>query len=138
MKKLHFSVTSEATSGGDTEKHVSAVRGVLSENDGTIFLHYPENTEGGRIMTEIQIRGNSVKIRRSGAVISLMEFAPGKKHDFIYSVPPYRFDASIITREVLAPGPGERVTLSLVYDLTLGGETRRMLFCISEKAGEVR
>ena len=82
---------------GEPETSVSEAEGFYRFSDGG-FLNYTEENEGGKCRTEVTSIGGTVTVRRSGAIESEIRFTEGEAHSSVYSIPPYRFDATVYTR----------------------------------------
>ena len=101
-----------------------------NENETTCFYHlfedkilisYSEESEGGRIDSEIAVTENTVTVKRTGALESEFVFEDGAVHHSLYKIPPYAFDATVTTKKIrrnLSPDGG---TLDLHYVLSIGG-----------------
>ena len=120
-----FSAISELDSSGLTvgeeeksETEASCFYHLLEEQ---ILITYSENSEGGRIDSEITVKNDTVTVKRSGALESELVFEEGKSHSSLYKIPPYAFDALVTTKKIrrnLSRGGG---TLDLHYTMKIGG-----------------
>ena len=90
------------------------------END-TALVTYRESGEGGTVTTEIAVRGKTVTVSRKGAIESCMVFEEGKSNKFVYSIPPYRFDAEIITKRMRCEDFVKNGRIELYYNMKIGG-----------------
>ena len=106
---------------GDSEKNTSDAKGILSIFDDESVLNYSEKGEGGETFTEIRISSDSVTVKRSGSVESEFYFKEGEEHHSVYSVPPYKFDATIRTRRIRKEINALGGSLDLIYNMRIGG-----------------
>lgn len=56
----------------------AAYAGKLYDKAGVLYLRYEQPVEGGRVGTTLRWDGRELKLVRSGAVESVLTFAPGK------------------------------------------------------------
>ncbi len=106
---------------GDAEKNVSEADGFYRFADGSGFLNYTEESEGGKCRTEVVCIGGAVTVRRSGAIESEMHFSEGESHSSIYSIPPYRFDTTVTARRIRVELNSEGGRIDLFYNMKIGG-----------------
>lgn len=122
--KIESSIINVDESGlpdGEVEKNVSELDGFYRFSDGSGFLNYTVEDEGGKCRTEVVCIGGAITVRRSGAIESEMYFSEGESHASIYSVPPYRFDTTVSTKRIrteLSPKGGR---IDLFYNMKIGG-----------------
>ena len=119
---------------GDPEKSVSECIGSLRITDGRISVTYTEKSEGGEIRTQIVCLDGQVTVSREGAIESELCFIEGETHNSIYSIPPYRFDASVKTTRVRLDVNENEGSIDLLYNMTVGGAEKaaRMKIWISQ------
>ena len=119
---------------GEPEKAVSECLGSLRISDGRISVIYTEKTEGGDIRSEIVSVGGQVRVARSGAIESELCFIPGETHNSVYSIPPYKFDASVTAKRVRVDVTENGGVIDLLYNMTVGGAEKaaRMKIWISQ------
>ena len=94
--------------------------------DGLFTLSYREESEGGRVDTDITVCDDLITVSRTGAIESVFRFAEGMSERSVYKMPPYEFDAEITTvkiRNNLTRVGGELV---IFYDMAIGGAKRRV------------
>ena len=125
---------SAGLSEGDAEKTVTEAEGFYRFSEGSCFLNYTEDNEGGRCRTEVSCIGGAVTVRRSGSIESEMYFAEGESHSSIYSIPPYRFDTTVVTRRIRAELNQDGGRIDLFYNMKIGGadKSARMRIWISQ------
>ena len=124
---------------GEPEKSVSECFGFLHLTDGRTSLTYTEKSEGGDIRSEIVCMGGQVSVTRSGAIESELCFAEGETHHSIYSIPPYKFDATVKTKRVRVEIDENEGKIDLIYNMTVGGaeKSARMRIWISQALNQV-
>ena len=94
--------------------------------DTDLSLSYCEVNEGVRTVSDITVTDGVVTVSRRGGIESDFRFADGLTERSVYKMPPYEFDAEITTvkiRNNLTRVGGE---LSIFYNMTIGGATRRV------------
>lgn len=106
---------------GEGEKAITEADGFFRFSDGSGFLSYTEENEGGKCRTEVSCIGGAVTVRRSGAIESEMYFSEGETHSSIYSIPPYKFDATISTKRIRTELGSEGGKIELFYNMKIGG-----------------
>ena len=119
---------------GDAERTSSICDGFYRFSDGEISLTYAEENEGGRAESEIIFKDGGVTVYRKGAIESELYFKEGESHSSIYSVPPYKFDATVTARRVRVNLDAEGGTIDLLYNMKIGGaeKSTRMKIWISK------
>ena len=124
---------------GDPERSVSEAEGFLRYEDGDATLTYREENEGGKADSEIICSGGRVTVVRHGDIESEMVFEQGARHSFIYSLPPYKFDAEIITKRVRAELNPDGGRIDLLYNMQIGGAQKatRMKIWISPSSNQI-
>ncbi|MBR5817809.1 MAG: DUF1934 domain-containing protein [Clostridia bacterium] len=103
----------------------------VTEVGGILTLSFTELSDGGKTDSLITVKGDEITVSRKGAVVSEFVFREGFCHKSLYKVVPYSFDAEIFTRKIrnnLTRGVG---TLSILYDMTVGGGKKRVNMKIS-------
>lgn len=118
---------------GAPEKDELRVTGSVKSEKGAITLSYKETREGASVLSELVISGDTVKVKRRGDVVSDMLFSEGKKHETLYQVPPFSFDMEIYTVRIENSIDSESGTLTLLYDMTVGGAKKRCRMKISRE-----
>lgn len=110
---------------GDAEKSSTTVNGIYHYLGGDATLSYNETGEGGRSLSEIEYRFDAVRVRRSGAIESELYFKEGESHSSVYSIPPYRFDATVSAKRVRAELTESGGNIDLLYTMKIGGAEKR-------------
>ena len=98
----------------------------VCEVGSVLTLSFSEAKEGGRLDSLITVKESEITVCRRGSVESEFVFSEGTTHKSLYKIPPYSFDAEIFTRKIrnnLTRGVG---TLSILYDMTIGGGKKRV------------
>ena len=133
IKEMHFEISSHienlASAGlaeSDIEKTEISPDGFFKITDETYIISYTEESEGGRIFTDISVNGGTVDLKRRGAVVSDMHFADGVVHKSEYSVPPYTFDTVITTKKVRNNLTRAGGRLDLYYEMNIGGQDKKV------------
>lgn len=123
---------------GEPEKNISECEGVLRVADGRTSLTYTEKSEGGDIRSQIICLDGQVTVTRSGAIESELCFVEGQTHHSVYSIPPYRFDASVKAKRVRVDIGEEEGKIDLLYNMTVGGaeKTARMKIWILQASSQ--
>ena len=119
---------------GDAERSVSEVSGTYRYGEGEAFLNFNEESEGGRVHTEITCLGGSVTVRRDGAIDSYMRFSEGENHRSIYTIAPYQFESTVTAKRVRLELSADGGTIDLLYNMKIGGAEKnaRMKIWISQ------
>lgn len=86
--------------GGETETSETVADALLTTAGNGIRLAYSESGEGGEVSTTVDLLGSTVTVTRHGALESKLVFREGETTESIYSVGPYRFDASVRTKKI--------------------------------------
>ena len=119
---------------GDPEVTISECVGSLRITDGRISLTYTEKNEGAEIHSQMICLDGRVNVIRSGAIESELCFVEGETHHSIYSIPPYKFDASVRAKRVRVAITETGGNIDLLYNMTVGGAEKaaRMKIWISQ------
>ena len=75
-----------------------------------------------------------MRVKRSGAIESDLYFKEGESHSSIYSVPPYKFDATGRARRIRTELNDCGGRIDLLYNMKIGGaeKSARMKIWISK------
>ena len=143
IKEMHFEISSHienlasaGLSGSDVEKTEISPDGFFKISDDAYIISYTEESEGGRIFTDISVSGGEVDLKRRGAVVSDMHFAEGEVHKSEYSVPPYTFDTVITTKKVRNNLTRAGGRLDLYYEMNIGGQDKKVRMKIEVAPGK--
>ena len=118
---------------GESERVESVYSGFFHKTSDGVLLTYTEGEGEGACMSEIKYSGGTVSVKRNGAIESELVFEEGKTHTSLYRVPPYTFDAEVVTRRIRASVTDEGGLIELFYNMKIGGaeKTARMKIWIS-------
>ena len=106
---------------GDVERTISEAMGFYRYTEGEKILTYVEENEGGRAESEILVNEGSVRVLRRGAIESDLYFKEGESHSSVYSVPPYKFDATVTCKRVRLNLNETDGQIDLLYNMKIGG-----------------
>ena len=110
---------------GAPEKDELCALGEIKTEKGKTTLSYKEKRDGAAVLCEIVATGDSVTVRRRGDVVCDMLFSPQKSYKTLYNVPPFSFDMEIYTVRIENSINEESGSLSLIYNMTVGGAKKR-------------
>ena len=100
-QKVEVRETSSVTgSDGDVTDVASRSPGCLRESADGLLLTYTDTAEGKRIYNRVEISGERVSVRRTGAVSLSLVFEVGRTEKTVYGVPPFSFDMTVTTEAV--------------------------------------
>jgi uncharacterized beta-barrel protein YwiB (DUF1934 family) len=105
----------------EAERDESERAGFYNYSEEGIEITYSDVSEQGRMESVILIKDESVTVKRSGAICSELFFKEGETHNSVYSVPPYKFDASVSTKRIRRALDESGGTLDLHYKMSIGG-----------------
>jgi NADPH:quinone reductase-like Zn-dependent oxidoreductase len=80
-----------------------------------------EMTEGAKVVTDITVSENAVRVKRVGAVSSDMLFEEGLVHSSVYTVSPYSFDVDVTTKKIRNNLTRDSGRLDIHYSMKIGG-----------------
>ncbi len=107
---------------GDSERTESECSGFYTYSDsGELSLSYSETEDGAVTESCIIINEDSVAVKRTGAIKSELFFKEGETHMSVYSISPYSFDASVMTKKIRRSLDSSGGTLELLYVMRIGG-----------------
>lgn len=106
---------------GEAERTEITPDGFLKIGEDVTVITYTENTEGGRVATDITLTETSVTVTRRGAVVSDMVFSEGDTHKSLYQVPPYSFDTEIYTKKIRNNMTRDGGRVDIFYTMKIGG-----------------
>ena len=98
----------------------------LKISDTDLVLSYCDVDEGGRTVTDITVGAECITVSRRGGIESDFRFAEGLAEHSVYKMPPYEFDAEIRTVKIRNNLTRAGGSLSIFYDMTIGGVKRRV------------
>lgn len=118
---------------GEPEISITTVKGFLKRTDDALLITYSEQTDGGKVLTDIEISGDSVSLKRRGSVVFDVTFREGETVSTVYSVPPYSFDCTVRTRRIRNSITKDGGELTLLYSMNIGGQEKNVRMKISAK-----
>lgn len=118
---------------GEPETAFSSFIGTMKIFGSEISLSYKEMTENGSVSCSITQCGESVTVRRIGAIASVMVFDIKQPFQTLYSIPPYKFDMLIKTKELTAVLNENGGEINILYDMDIGGMKRSARMKITAK-----
>ena len=107
------------------EKTSVTAKGILVARGGIILLNYTEDSEGGKITSSLSVREVSVRLVRSGAVISDFLFSEEVSSRSVYQIPPYSFDVEIYTKKIRSSLSTEGGEVRIFYEMNIGGAKKK-------------
>ncbi len=125
---------------GEAERNESLLKGFYNyTEDGDIIISYSETNDGAHTESVITVSGNSVRVKRTGAIKSELFFREGEEHRSVYSVVPYSFDASVYTKKIRSSLSVFGGDLDLFYVMKIGGadKSARMKIWISPCSNQI-
>ena len=111
---------------GECENTETRTAAYLKHEEGELTLSYLEENEGVKIYSDIIISGDTVTVKRHGGLESEFVFCEGKSHRSLYKIPPYSFECEIVTKKIRDEFSLSGGTLTIFYDMNVGGERRRV------------
>ena len=118
-------VTADGISEGEAEKATLQAVGYYHFKDSAhALITYAEKTESGDLTSELLILPSSVRVKKQGAIVSDMRIETGVTDRSVYSIPPYRFDMTVmgVGLSYSIDCSGGEVTLE--YKMSIGGADR--------------
>ncbi len=128
-KKLKISsviedMTPSGLADGEAEHTEITTDAFLKISDGATVISYTENTEDGRVVSDITLTEASVTVTRRGAVESEMVFSEGGSYKSLYQVPPLSFDMEIYTKKIRNNMTRDGGRVDIFYTMKIGGAER--------------
>ena len=128
IKEMKFKINSvienlsdAGLADGEPEISESVCDGFFKISEDSYLITYSENTEGGRVISDIEIEGEKIRVKRVGGVCSDIVFSEGYTHKSEYEVPPYRFDMSVFTRKIRKNLTKDGGRVDIFYNMNIGG-----------------
>ena len=115
---------------GDAERSTTSGVGYYHFDKDRVLVTYCEDTEGGRLTSEIFVSDGSVRVKRTGAIESDMEIKEGFTDRSIYSIPPYKFDMEITGRRIRSELSEDGGSVDLRYSMKVGGADKSVRMTI--------
>lgn len=111
---------------GEAEESKSSATSYLKSDGEELTLSYLEESEGVKIYSDITVLADTVTVKRRGGIESEFVFREGKRHTSLYKIPPYTFECEIVTKKLRNEFSASGGTITVFYDMNLGGERRRV------------
>ncbi|MEA3423566.1 MAG: DUF1934 domain-containing protein [Bacillota bacterium] len=109
---------------GEEDKIEFATEGEYQKNDDVITIMYEESEISGMkgSLTTLEVKDESIVMRRDGTASSEMMFEEGKRHESDYSTPYGVFKVELLTKKLESDfneeGSG---TITIEYDMSIRG-----------------
>lgn len=135
IKKIKLTIHSHIDNEDSTpEVNDADYEGIMKICGEEIGFSYEENSEGGKLLCDILVRGDRVTVSRRGAIRSTLVFEQGKTYGSIYEIPPYKFDMSVTTKRLKHKLDTTGGVIDILYEMKLGGASKRarMKICACE------
>lgn len=121
IESLIQNLDSAGLADGDAERTKNECVGYYHFDKDRILITYCEDTEGGRLTSEISVIDGAVRVKRTGAIESDMEIREGFTDRSLYSVLPYKFDMEIVGKRVRLELDEHGGSINLRYLMKIGG-----------------
>jgi uncharacterized beta-barrel protein YwiB (DUF1934 family) len=118
------SVIENADGTGEVERSETRAAGSIILTEHGARLAWREVSEGGETESELTVSGDTVSVVRRGAIESSFTFEEGKDSESLYKIGPYAFDARVKARRVRVAVSDGGISVTVVYDMELGGAER--------------
>ncbi len=109
---------------GEPEETSAVCDGFLKVSDGEINISYTETTEGGKVVSDVTVSGELVRAKRVGAVESEIIFNPAEPHKSLYTVAPFSFDVTVVTKKIRNSLTKDGGRLDIYYNMEIGGASK--------------
>ncbi len=117
---------------GEPEISITTVKGSMRTDGDIVHIRYKESSEGGEVDSRITVYPDArVSISRTGAILSDILFAEGEECRTVYSIPPYRFDMTVMTERIKCSLERDRGELAIYYGMNVGGGEKRVRMKLS-------
>lgn len=110
---------------GDAEISRTSHAAKMSVRGSDIFLCYEEQSEGGKIFSDIRLCSDGITVSRRGAIESVLLFKDGEEFNTVYSVPPYKFDMHVKTLRIRSSADENGGEVDILYTMTVGGACKK-------------
>ncbi len=118
------SVIENSDGTGELERAHTETAGELSFTEDGARLSWRETNEGGSTESTLTVAGDTVSVVRRGAIENTFNFKEGVSSESLYKAGPYSFDSCVKTRRVRATVGENGVSVTVIYDMELGGAVR--------------
>ena len=124
IKSVIENLSPSGAAEGEPEGTSIVCDGFLKISGNEINISYTENSEGGKIVSDITVSDGVVRVKRVGAVESDIIFSPDKPHKSLYRVPPFSFDTTVVTKKIRNSLTKDGGRLDIYYDMEIGGAAK--------------
>ena len=121
---------------GECERTHTEAIGELSFSLSGARLFWRESSEGGEVESELTASADVVRVLRRGAVESSLTLKEGERSESLYKMGPYAFDFSVLARRVKASLSEDGLSVTVIYEMNLGGAERLVKMKIRADARE--
>ena len=122
---------------GECERTHAEALGELSFSLDGAKLVWRETSEGGDVESCLTVSADTVKVVRGGAIESSLILSEGKRTESIYKMGPYAFDFSVMARRVKTALSEDGLSVTVIYEMNLGGAERLVKMKIRADVREV-
>ena len=116
----------EGFTEGEPETTQVSSDGFLKIDGERLILSYTESREGERTYHEITVCSDGVVVSHRGSVVSDMTFREGEKTKTLYSIPPYSFDMTVLTKRIRSTLTKDGGRLDIFYEMNIGGQDKKV------------
>ena len=126
IRSVIENLDSSGLAEGDAETSEICTDGFFKIDEERYTITYSEESQGGKIVSDIVIDGTAITVRRAGAIKSELYFREGEKHSSLYEIPPYSFDTTVITKKIRNNLTRDGGTLDIFYNMNIGGQDKKV------------
>ena len=119
----------------DSDRQCGTYTAEVCERGSSVTVSYTDEQEGCVTQSSITVDGELVRVERRGGIESVFNFKEGLLESSLYKSAGYAFDAEISTRKIRNNLTRCEGTLTIFYDMTVGGAKKRVRMKIN--IGEV-
>ncbi len=119
--KLTIHSTIDNKDGGEPEISITTHEADVRISADTLYVRYKEESEGASVKTLITATQSGIRLSKRGAVEWDVIFSSGETSATVYKIPPYAFDAEVITDTAAWTENNGVHTVRLVYSMNIGG-----------------
>ncbi|MCQ2413534.1 MAG: DUF1934 domain-containing protein [Clostridia bacterium] len=125
VRSVIENLTDAGVSDGSPEESEFTVTGFIRQTDEGYTLTYQEQTEGGKVVCDVETGDGEVTVCRRGAICCVMKF--GKEPtSTVYEIPPYKFDMTLRTKKIRNTLSLDGGMLDLFYSMNVGGAEKNV------------
>lgn len=136
VRSVIDNLTPSGLPDGDPEITEAVASGFIHYTEDKLMLTYTENTDTGKVFSEITVESGKVSVTRHGAIESCMVFfEDGTPHDSLYEIPPYKFDVRVRARKIRCSLTKNGGALDIFYDMRIGGADKSVRMRLNVTTG---